>query len=123
VEAKKKKIITVVILLLVLTLGFYAGYQVSSGAGEGPSNAVEQYKLAEKLFNSEQVEYQKKALKWLKKSANKGYVEAQKMLGILYYKGYEEIGIKENKKEAFKWFQKAANQGDEDAIMFINFLH
>ena len=53
-----------------------------------------------------------KAVKWILKSAEQGYAEAQFYLGVIYYKG---DGVKRDAVEAVKWFRKAAEQGDTGA--------
>lgn len=95
---------------------------------------------------------EKKALKWLKKSAEKGNTEAQYILGNLYFEGkivqknnkialtwlkksanngyieaYNNIGIiyknEEKRNEAIKWFVKAAEYGDPEALNNINIFY
>ncbi|MGD9761864.1 MAG: tetratricopeptide repeat protein [Candidatus Izemoplasmatales bacterium] len=53
------------------------------------------------------------ALKWIKLSADLGYVNAQVALGDLYDWG---MGVKEDKKEAAKWYEKAAVNGNTIAL-------
>lgn len=48
------------------------------------------------------------AMKWYRKAAEQGYVDAQYMLGLCYC-------VKQDKPEAVKWLQKAAKQGHEKA--------
>ena len=49
----------------------------------------------------------KKAAKWNKKAAERGYAESQYSLGLIYY---ECKGVEQDYKEASKWFLKAAEQ-------------
>lgn len=59
-------------------------------------------------------EYGKKeGVKWILKSANQGYADAQYDIGHKYYFG--QSGIKKDIKESAKWFEKAANQSQVEA--------
>jgi len=59
-------------------------------------------------------EYGKKeGVKWILKSANQGYADAQYDIGHKYYFG--QSGVEKNIKESAKWFKKAANQGQSEA--------
>ena len=51
-------------------------------------------------------------VKWLKKAAEQGDLDAQFLLGVCY-SGMD--GIKEDKAEARKWLRAAADQGCEEA--------
>ncbi len=51
----------------------------------------------------------KTAVQWYQKSANQGYVTAQRELGIMYARGQ---GVNQNYKTAVKWYRIAAEQGD-----------
>ncbi len=57
------------------------------------------------------------AKKWLRKAAVKGYIEAQKDLGFIYYN--EE----ENYNEASKWYLKAAEQKDAEAQYYLGKIY
>ncbi|CAG8443164.1 12262_t:CDS:2 [Funneliformis mosseae] len=61
-----------------------------------------------------------KALNWLTKSAEKGYIKSQLLVGRIYSEG--EINTKQKDKKAFKWFSKAAEQGDVNAQLMIGHL-
>ena len=52
------------------------------------------------------------ALKWFRKAADQGHVEAQYWVGYMYSYG---IGMPENSAEALKWYRKAADQGHIEA--------
>jgi len=52
------------------------------------------------------------ALKWFRKAAAQGHVEAQYWVGYMYCYG---IGMPEDYAEALKWFRKAAEQGHAQA--------
>ena len=55
----------------------------------------------------------KKGAEWLKKSAIKGDVDAQRALAELLETGAK--GVPKNIAEAKKWMTKAAKQGDKEA--------
>ena len=59
------------------------------------------------------------ALKWIRRSAYQGYVNALVALGDLYDWG---IGVKEDKKEAAKWYDKAAIKGSALALRKLAFF-
>lgn len=48
------------------------------------------------------------AVKWLRKAAEQGYVDAQWLLGFCYYHGQ---GVECDLTETVKWYRKAAEQG------------
>ena len=50
----------------------------------------------------------RRAVKWLKKSADQEYVKAQFLLAVCYEKGY---GVEKNIKEARRWYMEAIKQG------------
>lgn len=52
------------------------------------------------------------AIKCYKKAAEKGYAEAQYLLGDCYKNG---LWVEQDSTEAVKWFRKAAGQGYEAA--------
>ena len=52
------------------------------------------------------------ALNILAPLAETGDIEAQSMLGVMYYNG---LGVTENNKRAYELFKKAAEQGNADA--------
>jgi uncharacterized protein len=57
-----------------------------------------------------------KALKWIKKSAENGFNEAQFQLGAMYLMG---MGVIKNEKEGAKWLLKAAESGNNWAMYHI----
>ena len=57
---------------------------------------------------------------WLRRSANKGYLEAQFALGKIYHFGKPNI-IKDTKEAEF-WYEQAAAQGDLQAIKYLDIL-
>ena len=56
------------------------------------------------------------AVKWLKKAAEQGNVQAQVTLGACYDDGK---GVSEDAAEAVKWFRKAAEQGNASAQFLL----
>lgn len=72
-----------------------------------------QYDYANKLTQlwPKESDYQK-AIIWLQKSAEQGYVHAQVKLGYWYGQGY---GVKKDPEKAFYWYKKAADQGNATA--------
>lgn len=52
------------------------------------------------------------AVNWFRKAAEQGDVNAQALLGSMYYDG---VGVTKNLSEAKKWFEKAAAQGNEES--------
>ena len=57
------------------------------------------------------------AVKWYRKAAEQGNVNAQHNLGLCYYYG---TGVGVDKSEALKWLQKAGDKGHNSAKKFIN---
>ena len=58
---------------------------------------------------------------WLKRSANKGYLEAQFALGKIYHFGKPKV--LRNLKESEYWYEKAAAQGDQQALQNLEIVH
>ncbi|MBO7321300.1 MAG: sel1 repeat family protein, partial [Bacteroidales bacterium] len=52
------------------------------------------------------------AVKWYRKAADKGHLDAQYNLGNRYYNGE---GVEKNYTEAVKWYRKAADKGHSNA--------
>jgi uncharacterized protein len=63
----------------------------------------------------------KEAAKWFLKSADKGNVEAQRNLGLMY--STTEMGVNLDYKESAKWLRKAADQGDALAQYFLGLMY
>ena len=55
-------------------------------------------------------------IKWITRSANQGYIDAQIELGDLYRKG--EI-VRQSGSKAIEWYSKAVNQGDKDVYYWL----
>ena len=72
----------------------------------GQNNLEAQYKLAEliKVYGTTA-----DALEWYRKSAEGGYLPAQKELGSMYESGFD---IPKDEAESAKWYNMAAEQGD-----------
>lgn len=73
-------------------------------------DAASQFKRAEHYRALEQPE---PMLRWLRKSAQRGYPLAQTSLGVLYLNG---DGVPLDQVEAYAWFTLAADQGEPDAL-------
>jgi TPR repeat protein len=58
--------------------------------------------------------------KWIRKSADQGWAEAQYVLGICYNHG---IGVAKDLVEAAKWWRKAADQGNAEAAKSLDSLN
>ncbi len=52
------------------------------------------------------------AAMWFRKAAERGYINAQYNLGLMYQSG---TGLPVNPAEAYKWMSIAGNSGDADA--------
>ncbi|MBM3570667.1 MAG: sel1 repeat family protein [Alphaproteobacteria bacterium] len=74
-----------------------------------------QYRVARILFGGMGGVKQNKpeGLKWLRRSADAGNVDAQYALGTLYAKGE---GVNQDPVFAFMWFAISANKGFQDSI-------
>jgi TPR repeat protein len=76
----------------------------------------EQCKIGLKYYESKKYA---NAVKWYRKSAERGYAEAQYRLGFLYEYGR---GVPRDIKEARNWYKKAASQGDISAKTALKYL-
>lgn len=65
------------------------------------------------LYGYGQLRNESLAIRFFKKSAEKGYLPAQLFMGKYY------LQIKNNPEKAFVWFKKAADQNDLSAQMFV----
>ena len=85
--------------------------QLQKLAGEDPKAA---YDLALRYFRGDGVPQNSyKAIQTMRDSGERGFLEAQKALGKLYFSGLEEMGSDLN--EAHRWLSMAAGQGDKEA--------
>ena len=62
----------------------------------------------------------KKILYWYQKAAEKGNIDAQYMLAILYKEG---LGTEKNLEKAFYWYHKAAEKENIDAQYNFTLLY
>ena len=60
------------------------------------------------------------AVKWFSKSAVKGNIKAQLVLGEMYDKG---LGVPQDYKEAFKWLSLAAGQGSAKGQHYLGYMY
>ena len=65
-------------------------------------------------------EMKREAVKWFKKAAERGNVEAMYCLGECYRDG---SGVDEDQKKAVEWFAKAAERGHEEAKAELEFYN
>ena len=79
-------------------------------------DAAAQYQLAEHYFGRGDFT---NATKWMRKSAEGGYADAQNSLGFRFLVGDEAYGFSEDVEEARKWFEKAAEQGHAAALIHL----
>ncbi|MGD0961362.1 MAG: tetratricopeptide repeat protein [Methylomonas sp.] len=74
-----------------------------------PIDAAELFRSAKKYDKGDGVEQDKaRALSLYQQSAEKGYAEAQLLLGIIYDQG---IGVAQDYSQALFWYRQAAEQG------------
>ncbi|MBM7562709.1 tetratricopeptide repeat protein [Fusibacter tunisiensis] len=80
---------------------------------EEPMDALAQFDLGLCYENGDGVaqDYEE-AVKWYKKAAEQGHVEAQFNLGLCHENG---DGVNQDYEEAANWYRKAAEQGHSDA--------
>ena len=52
------------------------------------------------------------AMKWFRKAAEQGHIDAHTFLGDMYFQG---DGVPQDYAEAVEWYRKAAEQGDDVA--------
>ena len=79
--------------------------------------AVECFKKANSFLTDEKYP---EALKWYRKAAEKGHIEAQYLLGRCYSEG---ISVKIDMAEAVKWFRKSAERGYAPAEYSLGFCY
>ena len=93
-------------------LAFIWGYK-SAMADDKLGNAF----MAKYYYN----ENFSQCFKYLKRAAELGELNSQLALGIIYYKGNQEI--KQNLTEALKWLKKAASRGQPQAKTILQRLN
>ena len=74
-----------------------------------PTDANHQYNLGVNFFTKGNLQ---EAVKWFKKSAAQGYVDAEYFLGLCYERGH---GVAQDKSQALSWFKKAQSHGHSGA--------
>lgn len=111
----KKIYFLILFLASVISSSVCAENSLNSFA-EKISNFLSEYSLD--AMNTRGVDYIKgrgvarnyaEAVKWFRKAAERGLVEAQYNLGLVYH--HQGAGVTQNDVEAVKWFRKAAEQG------------
>ncbi len=80
---------------------------------EYPSSARLMYQYGRALDKGK---FYENALKWYRKAADKGYVNAMFNLGVFYQNG--EF-VKKDVDQALKWYRKAADKGDAESKMIV----
>jgi len=80
-------------------------------------NAQEAYEIGLKSYNSKDYA---EALKWYKKAADQGNVDAQTRIGFMYSHGQ---GVKKDYVEAVKWFREASEQGNAPAQSHLGSMY
>ena len=90
----------------------YQGLKPSLRTRAERGDAEAQFQWANELLNPGGVveTFKPEGMKWLRKSAEQGYVRAQSCLAEAYTKGYEEKGERAA-VEAARWFHEAAKRG------------
>ncbi|NCB49224.1 MAG: sel1 repeat family protein [Alphaproteobacteria bacterium] len=78
------------------------------------------FRLAE-IYDSLKDKDNPRIVYWLKKSAEKGNVDAAFALGKIYHFGRK--GVPQNTREALSWYKKAAEKGDKEALRNIEVLN
>jgi TPR repeat protein len=82
------------------------------------SDPAAAYDLALRYFRGDGIRqntYQ--SIKWMRDSAERGYLDAQKALGRLYLTGLGEMGA--DPGEAEKWLSITASRGDKEAAKLL----
>ena len=93
-----------ILLLLILCVTMGAAAQ-----NESSQKGYQSYVKGVLLFNNQDYV---EAVKWFRKAAKQGHLEAQDNLGLCYRDG---LGVAKDYVEAVKWFRKAAEQGNASA--------
>ena len=57
---------------------------------------------------------------WIRKAAEQGHVDAQGLLGSMYFNGR---GVAQDDKQAVAWTRKAAEQGDAKAQRLLGMMY
>lgn len=78
------------------------------------------YDLKDRYPDNEGFKYGFQAFHWCQQSAEKGFVDSQFKLGLLYYNGKETLL---DYKKAFQWFLKSAEQGYIKSYYYLGLLY
>ena len=82
--------------------------------------AEAQYALGSKYLQSNTPEDNKEGIKWYRRAAEQGHIQAQLNLGNIYEIGYEAL---QDYKEAIKWYRKAAEQVDTKGQLRMGIMY
>jgi TPR repeat protein len=52
-------------------------------------------------------------MKWYRKAAEKGFMDAEYKIGYFYQMGY---GVTKDRTQALNWYHKAAEAGSDEAL-------
>jgi len=91
---------------------FYLDNDAENGGPE------EKYKVGWEYYESKNYD---KAIYWIKRSAEIGYLKAQITLG--HFNSGQFIGFEKNYKQAEFWYSKAAIKNDVNAISYLGWLY
>jgi len=104
-----------------------AEYAPLDNAGRSQEAALQQlaekspkaaYDLGLRYFRGDGVRQNSyQSMRWLRRAAEAGDVQAQRALGSIYLLGLEEMGA--DPQAAEKWFRLAADQADEEALRLL----
>lgn len=86
------------------------------GREEPCMSAQEQYELGNRYFYGIDEQDYAEAVKWYRKAAEQGNVDAMNSLGVCYYEGY---GVAQDYAEAVKWFRRAEREGNTSALYHL----
>lgn len=108
------------ILLLSRILGFINEYNPKFSQDDSKENQMPAYSQFDMGLESEQRGNYSEAAEWYRKAANRGHVDAQYNLGILYEEGR---GVTQNYTEASNWYAIAARQGNPNAQYSLGLMY
>ena len=94
-------------------------YIDSKGEFHGPEPQYELGWMYETGFNSAARDMTE-AVKWYRKAAEQGHIQAQLRLGLIYERGE---GVAQDPIEAVKWYRKAAAQGDAHTQVNLGLMY
>lgn len=87
--------------------------------GAAQENPAAEFELGMFYLNGSQIRKSDpiKGATWIRKAADHGYLDAQDILGSLYYSG---LGVPKDETQAVQWWQIAANQGSKHAQSWLS---